>query len=33
MLDWFQARQDDHTPDESTVRRKAAMVSRELNRA
>jgi hypothetical protein len=33
MLDWFQARHEDHTPDESTVRRKVAMVWRELKRA
>src|SRR5262245_1732670 len=32
-LDWFQARQHDHTPDASTVRRKVAMVWRELKRA
>ena len=33
MLEWFQTRQDEHTPDESTVRRKVALVWRELNRA
>lgn len=33
MLDWFQSRHDQHTPDESTVRRKVALVWRELNRA
>ena len=32
MLDWFQRRSDEHAPDESTVRRKVAMVWRELNR-
>jgi hypothetical protein len=30
MLEWFQTRQDEHTPDESTVRRKVALVWREL---
>ena len=33
MLDWFQQRQGEPLPDESTVRRKVAMVWRELNRA
>jgi hypothetical protein len=33
MLDWFQSRSDHQTPDESTVRRKVALVWRELNRA
>ena len=33
MLDWFQGRNDEHAPDESTVRRKVAMVWRELNRS
>ena len=33
MLDWFQARREDHAPDESTVRRKIAVVWREFNRA
>lgn len=33
MLEWFQARSDEHAPDESTVRRKIAVVWRELNRA
>jgi hypothetical protein len=33
MLDWFQRRNDEHAPDESTVRRKVAMVWRELNRS
>ena len=33
MLDWFQSRSDQQTPDESTVRRKVALVWRELNRA
>ena len=33
MLDWFQQRQVEPLPDESTVRRKVAMVWRELNRA
>ena len=33
MLDWFQRRNDESAPDESTVRRKVAMVWRELNRA
>lgn len=32
MLDWFQTRHDQSTPDESTVRRKVALVWRELNR-
>jgi hypothetical protein len=32
MLDWFQNRSDKQAPDESTVRRKIAMVWRELNR-
>jgi hypothetical protein len=32
MLDWFQQRTDEHAPDESTVRRKVAVVWRELNR-
>lgn len=30
MLDWFQKRNDESAPDESTVRRKVAMVWREL---
>lgn len=33
MLDWFQARQVEPIPDESTVRRKVAMVWRELSRS
>jgi hypothetical protein len=33
MLDWFQSRSDQQAPDESTVRRKVALVWRELNRA
>ena len=33
MLDWFQARREDHAPDESTVRRKIAVVWREFNHA
>ncbi len=33
MLDWFQARHEEHPPDESTVRRKVAVVWREINRA
>jgi hypothetical protein len=33
MLDWFEQRHDEHAPDESTVRRKVAVVWRELNRA
>jgi hypothetical protein len=33
MLEWFQTRHDEHAPDESTVRRKIAVVWRELNRA
>ena len=33
MLDWFQTRPEQNTPDESTVRRKVALVWRELNRA
>lgn len=33
MLDWFQSRTDQNTPDESTVRRKVALVWRELTRA
>jgi hypothetical protein len=33
MLDWFHARHDQNTPDESTVRRKVALVWRELNRS
>ena len=32
MLDWFQAEDADKAPDESAVRRKVAMVWRELNR-
>jgi hypothetical protein len=32
MLDWFQQRTNEHAPDESTVRRKVAVVWRELNR-
>lgn len=32
MLDWFQSRSGQQTPDESTVRRKVAMVWRELRR-
>jgi len=33
MLDWFEKQNDQHAPDESTVRRKVAMVWRELNRS
>jgi hypothetical protein len=33
MLDWFARRDDEHAPDESTVRRKVAVIWRELNRA
>ena len=33
MLDWFQTRSVEQTPDESTVRRKVALVWRELTRA
>ena len=33
MLEWFQTRQDEQTPDESTVRRKVALVWRELTGA
>ncbi len=33
MIEWFHARNDEHAPDESTVRRKIAVVWRELNRA
>jgi hypothetical protein len=33
MLDWFQERHGEPSPDESTVRRKVAMVWRELKRA
>jgi hypothetical protein len=33
MLDWFQTRSGDQAPDESTVRRKVALVWRELTRA
>ena len=33
MLEWFQTRHDEHTPDESTVRRKVALVWRELTGA
>jgi hypothetical protein len=33
MLDWFEQRGSEHAPDESTVRRKIAVVWRELNRA
>jgi hypothetical protein len=33
MLEWFHARNDGQAPDESTVRRKIAVVWRELNRA
>jgi hypothetical protein len=32
MLDWFESRHDQTTPDESTVRRKVALVWRELTR-
>jgi hypothetical protein len=32
MLDWFQEKDGNQAPDESTVRRKVAMVWRELNR-
>ncbi|MGE0751467.1 MAG: hypothetical protein AB7K64_12885 [Variibacter sp.] len=32
MLDWFQSRNGENTPDESTVRRKIAIVWRELKR-
>jgi hypothetical protein len=33
MLAWFQSRHKEHAPDESTVRRKVAVVWRELKRA
>jgi hypothetical protein len=33
MLDWFEQRGNEQAPDESTVRRKIAVVWRELNRA
>ena len=33
MLDWFQSQHEQQTPDESTVRRKVALVWREINRA
>jgi hypothetical protein len=33
MLAWFQTRPEEHAPDESTVRRKIAVVWRELKRA
>jgi hypothetical protein len=32
MLDWFDRRHHEHAPDESTVRRKVAVVWRELTR-
>jgi hypothetical protein len=32
MLDWFERRHNERAPDESTVRRKLAVVWRELNR-
>jgi hypothetical protein len=32
MLDWFMARPEEHAPDESTVRRKVALVWREMKR-
>jgi hypothetical protein len=32
MLDWFEQRGNEHAPDESTVRRKVAVVWRELTR-
>jgi hypothetical protein len=31
--DWFERRGTDHSPDENMVRRKVAVVWRELNRA
>ena len=32
MLAWFEARDIEHAPDESTIRRKVAVVWREVNR-
>jgi hypothetical protein len=32
MLDWFMAQHEKQAPDESTVRRKVALVWRELKR-